>query len=90
MPVLVQIRKRKMKKHQRKKWRKRMQFRIRDRKILIAKRKENKMRELEKKFSTLADEFDAEKFVDERIALARKGGWEIDIWAEKRKKELSA
>ena len=84
--LLVQIRKKKMKKHQRKKWAKRMKYRLRTRRAHQGRKEEKKMKRLEKKFQTLASEFDAEKFVDERIELARKGGWGIDIWSERRKK----
>ena len=87
MPLLMKIRKTKMKKHQKKKWRKRMQFRIRDRKILKLKKREQKLQEFENQYSTMTKEFDAEKFVDEQVALAKKGGWGIDIWSQRKQRQ---
>ena len=86
MPLLIKIRRAKMKKHQKKKWRKRMQFKLRDRKIMKLKKKENKLQDIENEYSTMSKEFDAEKFVDEQIALARKGGWGIDIWSQRKER----
>ena len=40
-------------------------------------------------FATLSKEFDPEKFVDEHLSKARQGGFEIDIWAERKKKQQS-
>ena len=85
--VLIGIRRSKMKKHQKKKWRKRMQFKIRDQKIVKLKKREKKLQEFEKEYSNLTGEFDAEKFVDEQLALARKGGWGIDIWSQRKERQ---
>ena len=86
MPLLIKIRRAKMKKHQKKKWRKRMQFKLRDQKIIKLKKKEKKLQDIENEYSTMTKEFDAEKFVDEQIALARKGGWGIDIWSQRKER----
>ena len=87
MAILVQIRKTKMNKHQKRKWKKRMQFRIRDRKIAKIKKREKKLQEFDNQYRTMTEEFDAEKFVDEQIAMARKGGWGIDTWSRRKQRE---
>ena len=63
-----------------------MQFKLRDQKIIKLKKKEKKLQDIENEYSTMTKEFDAEKFVDEQIALARKGGWGIDIWSQRKER----
>ena len=85
--MIVKIRKQKMIKHRRRKWKKRMLFKLRERKLVVKKRKEKLLQEFEKKHSTMAEEFNAENLVDERLLLARKGGWGIDIWAQRQREK---
>ena len=88
-PWLMRIRHKKMKKHQLRKLRKRMRFVYRKRRLLKAKRKEKEIVVIENKFIKLAKDFDANVFVDENIAAAKRGSWGIDVLAERHKKKMS-
>ena len=87
MPLLIRIRKRKMKKHKLRKLRKRMIFL--NRKLTARKKakKEKLMRAHELECKRKGEEFSADKFIEEKIALAREGGWHIDVWKEYRQKK---
>lgn len=45
------------------------------------------MREYESMWAKRATDFDANKWVDGRLVLARKGGYHIDIWKEYRQQK---
>jgi len=79
---MLQIRRRKMKKHKLKKLRKRMRFVMRRRRQLKQKRKERAIQQYEREQAKLGQQYSAEQYVDEQLALARKSGWHIDIIAE--------
>ena len=81
---LVRVRHKKMKKHKLKKLRKRMYFWNKKQTDIKMKKKEKMMQLMEKQFAVWADEFDAEKHVEERIAMAKKGGWGINIFETRR------
>ena len=83
---LVRIRHKKMKKHKLKKLRKKMYFWNKKQTDIKMKKKEKMMQLMEKQFAVWADEFDAEKHVEERIEMAKKGGWGINIF-ETRKQQ---
>ena len=85
-PWLMRIRHKKMKKHQLKRFRKRMEFVFRRRKMVKAKKREKEMVLMEARWAQLAKDFDANVFVDDNITAAKRGGWGIDILAERRKK----
>lgn len=90
MPHLINVRKRKMKKHKLKKFRKRMIFLHRKLTEIKKKRKEKALQAIERSFATSAREFDAEKYVAEHIKDAKRGGWKIDViqrWQESKKEE---
>ncbi len=76
------IRRRKVKKHHYKKWKKKHHKLIKARKMRKKRNADEKVWEAMRKFTKLKEEFDAEQFVDEKLALARKGGWGIDLWAQ--------
>ena len=82
LPHLITIRRKKMKKHQRKKFIKRMRFVFRRRRQLKEKRKEREIQKYERDQVKLGQLYSAEQYVDEQLALARKSGWHIDIIAE--------
>ena len=86
MPWLMRIRHKKMKKHKLKKLRRRMMFVYRRRKMLKAKKREKELVLIEKRWKSLASEFDADVFVQDNITNAKKGGWGIDILAERQDK----
>jgi 6-pyruvoyl-tetrahydropterin synthase len=79
----IRIRRKKMKKHQLRRLRKRMRFLMRKLKAVKLKKKEKRMQEYEKEKKRWADEFDAEKVIDEHLVKARDCGWGIDILAER-------
>lgn len=82
LPELITIRRRKMKKHKLKKFRKRMRFVMRRRRQKKAKQKEREIQQYEREQAKLGQAYSAEKYVDEQLALARKSGWHIDIISE--------
>ena len=88
MPYLVNIRHKKMKKHKLKKFRKRMIFLHRKLGEIKKKKKEQKMLVVERRFATIAQEFDAEKYIESHIQKAKQGGWKLDIIAERNKVKL--
>jgi hypothetical protein len=83
MPYMLRIRRHKMKKHKLKKFRKRMIFVHRKLAEIKQRKKERKMLEFQKKWIKLAEDYDPEKFVDDRLALARKGGYGKSLFADK-------
>ena len=93
LPKLITIRRRKMKKHKLKKLRKRMRFVMRRQRQRKEKRKELRIQQYEKDQANEGQMFDAEQYIDEHLALARKSGWHVDIISEfnrDRKKESAA
>ena len=93
LPLLVTIRRKKMKKHRRKKWKKKMRFVLRRKRQLKANRKEREIQKYEREQVKMGERYSAEQYVDEQLALARKSGWHIDIIAEfnrAREKEKAA
>lgn len=82
LPYLMTIRHKKMKKHKLKKLRKRMRFVMRKRRAFKQRRKEQAIQEVERKFAKEAADYDPEKYIEERMLLARQSGWGIDIVAE--------
>ena len=90
---MIQVRRRKMKRHKLKKRRKRQRFMMRRRRQLKAKKKEREIQKYEREQAKLGELFSADQYVDEQLALARKSGWHIDIIAEfnrEREKERAA
>ena len=79
MAILMRIRHKKMKKHKLRKLRKRMIFTNRKLTAIKNKKKEAKIVEKEKAFLKSAQDFDAEKYVEERLSSARRGDWSVDI-----------
>jgi len=79
-PNLMISRHKMMKKHQLKKLRKRMYYTWKKEAEIKNRKKEKKMLAYEDSWRKLAGEFDAEKFVTERIDLAKKGGWGVNIF----------
>jgi len=93
LPELITIRRRKMKKHKLKKLRKRMRFVMRRRRQKKEKRKEREIQQYEREQAKLGQAYNAEKYIDDQLALARKSGWHIDIISEfrrEREKERGA
>ncbi|KAH9508692.1 hypothetical protein Btru_049649 [Bulinus truncatus] len=81
--LIMRIRHKKMKRHKLKKLRKRMYFLwSRQKKARKAKRMAKYYKELEEIKKT-GDEFDAESFVKEQLAKARKGGFFINVFESK-------
>lgn len=72
------IRHRKVKKHKLRKLRKRLIFLNRKLELVKKKKKEKMIQLYEKEQKREADTFDPEKFIEEKISEARKGGWYID------------
>ena len=90
---MLQIRRKKMKKHKLRKLRKRQRFVMRWRRQLKEKRKECAIQQYEREQAKLGEQYSAEQYVDEQLALARKSGWHIDIITEfnhERQKEQAA
>ena len=79
MPMILRIRRKKMKKHKLKKMRRRNIFLIRRLGKEKKRKKDMVLQDFEKRMQDIAEQFDADKYVDERINLARKGGWGIDV-----------
>lgn len=77
---ILKIRRRKMNKHRLKKFRKRMRF-VRRKEMHARRKKKEKIfrAKLDAKIQQGID-FDAEEFLQERLALARKGGYKIDVF----------
>ncbi|CAI9727496.1 Hypothetical predicted protein [Octopus vulgaris] len=77
---ILKIRRRKMNRHRLKKLRKRMRF-VRRKELHKRRKKKEKLfqAKLQAKIQTGID-FDAEEFVQDKLALARKGGYKIDIF----------
>ncbi|GAB1603399.1 aurora kinase A-interacting protein-like isoform X1 [Argonauta hians] len=77
---ILKIRRRKMNRHRLKKLRKRMRF-VRRKELHRRRKKKEKIlqEQLQAKIQTGID-FDAEEFVQDKLALARKGGYKIDIF----------
>lgn len=90
MPWLMTLRKRKMKKHKLRKLRKKMLFVNRNLRLIKFKKREKEMQMIEKRYLDWGKEFDAEKFVDEQLKLAKSGGYEIDILADRHKAKLKS
>ena len=86
MPYLMRIRKRKMKKHKLRKLRKRMIFLNRKLAEIKKAKKEKKMVAYEAMWAERGRSFNADKWVEDRLDQARKGGWGIDVWQEYRMK----
>ena len=84
MPYMLKIRRHKMKKHKLKKFRKRMIYVHRKLADIKERKKEHKQLEFERKWTKIAEDYDPEQFVDERLALARKGGYGKPLFSEKR------
>lgn len=82
LPYLMTIRHKKMKRHKLRKLRKRMRFVMRKRRAFKQRRKEQVIQEVERKFAKEAADYDPEKYIEERMSLARKSGWGIDVVAE--------
>ena len=77
---LVKQRHRKMKNHQRRKFRKRMKFVLRAMKLRRTKRREAKLQAELKRIQDIGDNFNAEQFVREKLELSRQGGYKLDIF----------
>jgi len=82
LPYLMTIRHKKMKRHKLKKLRKRMRFLMRKRRAVLQRKKEQAIQEVERKFAKEAAEYDPEKYIEEKMALARRSGWGIDVVSE--------
>ena len=77
---ILKIRRKKMNKHQLKKFRKKMRF-VRRKEMHARRKKKEKIfqAQLNSKIQQGID-FDAEEFLQEKLALARKGGYKIDLF----------
>jgi len=81
---LITIRHKKMKKHKLKKLRKRMFYVWKREREIKARKKEKLMVLYEQNWQRLADEFNAEKYVQDQIDTAKKGGWGVNIFQSQR------
>ena len=79
MPVMVRIRRRKMKTHKYKKMRKRLAFLLKRRREAKKKKQRKALELYRSKWMKMADEFDAEKFVSESISKAKEQNWSVDV-----------
>ena len=83
MPLLVTIRHKKMKKHKLKKLRKRMRFLYRRLKLEKKKKKEYRLQQLCAAKIASGNAFDAEAYIAQQIEAAKRGGFKIDIFANR-------
>jgi len=70
-----------------------MRFVMRRRRQKKEKRKEREIQQYEREQAKLGQAYNAEKYIDDQLALARKSGWHIDIISEfrrEREKERGA
>jgi len=79
---LMKVRHKMMKKHQLKKYRKRMLFTHRKMNAIKKKKKEKRLVAYERSQVREAQELDVEKFAEEQIKLAKEGGWKVDMFKQ--------
>ena len=81
---VMEKRRRKMKQHQRRKWKQRNLFLVRQLQEIKHEKRVNKQEAKIKTYKTWAEDFDALKFIKEEINMARKSGFETkSILSEK-------
>lgn len=81
--IIMRIRHKKMKKHQRRKLLKRMYFVWKKEKLARKKKRMNLFYSELEEIKKAGDNFSAEDFVKEQLAKARKGGYSIDVFSSK-------
>ncbi|XP_041377717.1 uncharacterized protein LOC121390072 [Gigantopelta aegis] len=80
---ILKIRRRKMNRHLLKKFRKRMAFTLRKQRLLMEKKKEAAFQAKLDVIRKSGEDFNALEFVQKELEMARKGGFQIDVFGPK-------
>lgn len=75
----IQNRRRKMKKHKRRKWRRKFASLIRKSQMLREKKKERKLQELLELWRSRSEAWDPAEKIERRLMFARRSGYYVDI-----------